>query len=223
VNGFVRDNGPSFCRFSALLAAAANVEFDVTATDESIRQVCATTLATCERGIVGDGGAPTCRSVAFASPCTATIGEYESCLSEEFGALNQAIAMAPDCSSLTAAYLRPRSSDVPISISDKLVLTNGAACKTFKSHCPGAFSSDAVGSSTTTTGSSSKGSPESPDGGGFGGRCGNGIVDPSEDCDGPNLNEQTCATATMAAFPLGTLSCTSSCRFDLSGCMAASH
>lgn len=106
-------------------------------------------------------------------------------------------------------------------ISDKLVLTNGAACKTFKSHCPGAFSSDAVGSSTTTT-SSSKGSPESPDAGGFGARCGNGIIEPGEECDGPNLDEQTCVTATMGAFTAGMLSCTSSCRLDLSGCMQAS-
>jgi hypothetical protein len=220
-NGFVRDNASSFCRFTGLLGAAVNVQFDTAVTDENVQQVCATALASCERNIVGDAGASKCRSGVFAPPCTATIGEYEGCVSEEFGKLNQVIAMTPDCSSLTVAYLRPRSSDM--SILDTAVLTNGPACKAFKDHCPGAFSSDTTGSSFTSTGSSSTGSPQFPDAGGPGIRCGNGLVDPSEDCDGVNLNEQTCATATMAAFTSGTLTCTSTCRFDLSGCTQSSR
>src|SRR5690242_16162476 len=45
--------------------------------------------------------------------------------------------------------------------------------------------------------------------------CNNGMIDPGEDCDGENLNNQTCATATMGAFTQGTLKCAAdaSCKF----------
>jgi Protein of unknown function (DUF1566) len=48
--------------------------------------------------------------------------------------------------------------------------------------------------------------------------CGNGVVDSSEQCDGSNLNGQTCQSQGFAG---GTLSCTSSCTFNTSGCFAA--
>jgi len=51
--------------------------------------------------------------------------------------------------------------------------------------------------------------------------CGNSSVDPGEQCDGSNLNGKTCASATAMASPYGTLSCTASCTFDTSRCMAA--
>jgi hypothetical protein len=45
--------------------------------------------------------------------------------------------------------------------------------------------------------------------------CGNGVVDVGEQCDGANLNEQTCETQ---GFDGGTLSCTAACQFDTTGC-----
>ncbi len=51
--------------------------------------------------------------------------------------------------------------------------------------------------------------------------CGNGGVDPGELCDGADLNGETCASATMNAAPTGTLSCTSTCNFDVGGCVGA--
>jgi len=45
--------------------------------------------------------------------------------------------------------------------------------------------------------------------------CGNGVVDPGEDCDGLNLNGGTCAGE---GFVGGTLACTSSCTYDTSQC-----
>ena len=48
--------------------------------------------------------------------------------------------------------------------------------------------------------------------------CGNGLVDPPEQCDGSNFNGESCATVSMYAAPNGVLRCTSSCTFDVSGC-----
>jgi len=47
--------------------------------------------------------------------------------------------------------------------------------------------------------------------------CGNGVIDPQEECDGSSLGGRTCFTF---GFDGGTLSCSSSCNgFDLSGCI----
>ncbi len=45
--------------------------------------------------------------------------------------------------------------------------------------------------------------------------CGNGVVEGAEHCDGTNLDGMTCAALNAGE---GTLACTSSCRFDFSGC-----
>ena len=45
--------------------------------------------------------------------------------------------------------------------------------------------------------------------------CGNGQLDPGEDCDGGNLGGATCSSE---GFFGGTLACTSSCTFDTSAC-----
>jgi Protein of unknown function (DUF1566) len=46
--------------------------------------------------------------------------------------------------------------------------------------------------------------------------CGNGMIDPGEQCDGTNLNGATCTS--LGFTNGGTLSCTASCDFNLSGC-----
>ncbi|HEX3594353.1 MAG TPA: hypothetical protein VHU80_04605 [Polyangiaceae bacterium] len=46
--------------------------------------------------------------------------------------------------------------------------------------------------------------------------CGNGVLDPDEECD--SLVQSTCATVTMGARPFGTIKCTPTCTFDSSGC-----
>ena len=50
--------------------------------------------------------------------------------------------------------------------------------------------------------------------------CGNGIIESGEDCDGANLNGQTC---TSRGFLGGTLACTSACKFDTSGCSVCNN
>ncbi len=49
--------------------------------------------------------------------------------------------------------------------------------------------------------------------------CGNGTVDPGEQCDGTDLNATRCEDL---GFPGGSLRCTSSCRFDTSQCSGGS-
>lgn len=48
--------------------------------------------------------------------------------------------------------------------------------------------------------------------------CGDGVISGSEQCDGSNLNGQTCLSLGYAS---GTLSCTNSCTFDNSNCKSS--
>lgn len=50
--------------------------------------------------------------------------------------------------------------------------------------------------------------------------CGNGVMDPGESCDGPDLGFQTCATVTFGSLPNGFLFCSPSCSFDTTFCTA---
>ena len=48
--------------------------------------------------------------------------------------------------------------------------------------------------------------------------CGNGAINPEEQCDGSNLNGNTCATL---GYSGGTLACNGSCQFNTAGCIPA--
>ena len=48
-------------------------------------------------------------------------------------------------------------------------------------------------------------------------RCGNGIIDSGEECDGTNLGSATCSSL-LKKTAEGKLSCTSNCRLDASAC-----
>ena len=45
--------------------------------------------------------------------------------------------------------------------------------------------------------------------------CGNGVIDPAEDCDGGDLDGKTCASL---GYTQGTLGCDAQCKLDSSGC-----
>ena len=52
-------------------------------------------------------------------------------------------------------------------------------------------------------------------------KCGNGIIEPGEVCDGPRLNDRTCASE-VGFGSKGTLICSPDClSFDVSGCTAS--
>lgn len=48
------------------------------------------------------------------------------------------------------------------------------------------------------------------------GNCGNGQIDSGEECDGSNLNNQTCSD--VGSYTGGTLSCNDDCSFNVSQC-----
>jgi hypothetical protein len=50
--------------------------------------------------------------------------------------------------------------------------------------------------------------------------CGDGSVDPEEDCDFGDLGGATCSSATAAAADMGDLECAAGCAFDTSGCFS---
>jgi hypothetical protein len=52
------------------------------------------------------------------------------------------------------------------------------------------------------------------------GRCGNGVAEGSEACDGSDLNNKSCESLTSGAST-GILSCTSTCEFTLAACRPA--
>jgi hypothetical protein len=52
--------------------------------------------------------------------------------------------------------------------------------------------------------------------------CGDGTIDPNEDCDGTNLGGNDCTTV-PGGFAGGTLGCDGSCNFDTSGCSVTSY
>lgn len=49
--------------------------------------------------------------------------------------------------------------------------------------------------------------------------CGNSVIDDGEDCDGTDLHGATCASTSLGALPGGHLACSSTCSFDLGGCV----
>ncbi|MDY0001648.1 MAG: hypothetical protein RBU30_10165, partial [Polyangia bacterium] len=60
--------------------------------------------------------------------------------------------------------------------------------------------------------------PSNNNNNGFVAPCGNGDLDPGEDCDGSSLEGETCQSLGYAG---GTLGCRNDCRFDLTGCEGA--
>ncbi len=56
-------------------------------------------------------------------------------------------------------------------------------------------------------------------GGTSGGGCGNGLLEPGEECDGDNLNGQSCESM---GFARGNLGCSDTCTFDYKQCVSKS-
>ena len=72
-----------------------------------------------------------------------------------------------------------------------------------------------TGGATATGGTTATGGATATGGNGVSLTCGDGKVDPGEDCDQSQLNGSTCMSL---GFDSGTLACTSNCRFSTSGC-----
>jgi cysteine-rich repeat protein len=81
----------------------------------------------------------------------------------------------------------------------------------------GATGGAATTSSTTASTSSTGGGPASSSATGVAHLCGDGMLDPGEECDGADLGGQTCQSL---GYTSGMLACNGSCKLDKSGCSA---
>jgi hypothetical protein len=211
--------GAALCKFSGLLAASFRHGFPGSAgTESEVRTACTDTQASCERSLRSDLGSSGCVPPPSGSSCTATVREYEACVSEEFATLEQALTGVPECSSLTLADLEPVSFDGG-TVRAEINPSGGRACTLLKERCPAAFASSGGSSgSRDFTSGGSRNDAGVFDAGAFGGTCGNGVAEPGEPCDSTDLGGFTCSVVTMGAHPNGRLSCSPSCQLDLTGC-----
>src|SRR3954462_12101787 len=69
-------------------------------------------------------------------------------------------------------------------------------------------SASSAGPGTTASGAGTGGMPS----------CGNGLLEPGEQCDGPKLGGKTCVSI-LQGFAAGTLGCDANCAFDTSKCI----
>jgi hypothetical protein len=79
---------------------------------------------------------------------------------------------------------------------------------------PGQEATDQFGTRTLTNFTAAMLCTPAVEGAGF---CGNGTIDPGEQCDGSNLKGASCLTL---GFATGTLACAPGCTYDISGCSA---
>jgi len=160
-------------------------------TDADLQAACAAAQTKCEAPIPFDDVVVHCDFQKPAAGCTATVGEFEACVAEYFVITEDSYSGFSACSSLTVADVKQLVGGPPTVVSPG----NYTACKTFNDKCPGAFAGSGV----------------SPD-------CGNGVLDPGEQCDGTNLDGETCASVTGGSLPNGELVCNPACLFDGSVC-----
>jgi hypothetical protein len=109
------------CNASALLATYAQATVETTATDADLRTSCAMLYSACVAG----GVTSMCSQIP--STCTATVSEYDTCVSDSTAALGG----LPECSWVTRASL-------PSSISRLTNPPSSAACTALQSKCPSA-------------------------------------------------------------------------------------
>jgi hypothetical protein len=216
--GYLQDNKDLLCKITGYLSASLDTSFGIAMADADVQSKCAESLAKCESD--QPFATPSaCKPLDISSDCSATVREYESCLTEELTQIRDYASGLPTCSQLTAASFDAQAT----THTDKVVIGRGPACKALQARCPEQFDEGAIGGSSSSSGSSTDvgSSPTTPlpDAGSFPVRCGNGVIDPGEDCDSINLNGQTCVSVTMGTHPAGTLHCQSTCQFDMSGCI----
>ncbi len=120
------------CKFAGYLTAAALAAFPG-ATDASIQEVCQGVVDPCLAAKPTDGGdsgetpADVCELVTpdTVKTCTATVGDIETCVTEQTDATTDAIKNAPACADITIDSLKESK---PAESSD--------ACKNVTSDCP---------------------------------------------------------------------------------------
>jgi hypothetical protein len=133
------------CHFAGF-GAALGASILGTATDADLQKACTDIEAKC-RSAAPSAEQSTCGKPT--STCTATVAEFEACVTDALAAATQAFATLPACSSITSSSL-------------SMLLTSGnggmtpavepASCKTLEQKCPGV--QDSTGLSSVTNSSS---------------------------------------------------------------------
>jgi hypothetical protein len=117
---------PTYCKLVGL--GAGSLAIGPNATDATVQQACSTALADCTSSDPVQIQHLGC-SVRPSSGCTATVGQYATCLDDAIAADVAASASLPACSSLTVSMLRgdggTTTGFVPAPAS---CMTFGAAC-----------------------------------------------------------------------------------------------
>lgn len=113
--------GP-WCRYLAILIAEI-----VSPADDSFQETCRAHYTTCLEGEqqLGEQGIKTCPSRT--ATCTATVGDYERCVTGSQLAFEATLAQVPDCDDVSVTDLPLRLASPPVS----------EACVAYTQKCPG--------------------------------------------------------------------------------------
>ncbi len=134
------------CHATGLGAAALASLLGGASADADLQKACSDAETACKNAPAsgGDGGAYTCGKPT--GTCTATVGEFEACISDATQAVNASIASAPSCATITKADIGN-----PLGAGDGGVtkLPTPASCQTVDQKCPSARASTGA---TTTSG-----------------------------------------------------------------------
>ena len=121
------------CRFTAIAFAAtggltsgAMPPASGTPSDTELQASCQSAFDQC---MMAAPGAPTANCQSFPATCMATVGEYEACLRDMPGFIDQTNATLPTCATVTRLSL--------ITVLG-VINTAPASCKTFQMKCGGA-------------------------------------------------------------------------------------
>lgn len=112
------------CQLEADAAAFIQAKSDAEA-----RTICKQQLDDCLAGASGNAGSADTGCQPPPASCTATVGEYETCLNDLSGAYDKALAGLPNCDTLTLAL-----SGLP---SSRPTLQSLGSCNTLASKCVG--------------------------------------------------------------------------------------
>jgi hypothetical protein len=113
------------CKTVALLAAALG---GMGGNASQLQSACQTAYDGCLKSVSTPPGSSSSSCATPSSKCTATVAEYEACLTAVPGLIDSALAAIPSCNNLTPAALQGSGAQT---------VTAPAACKTFEMKCPG--------------------------------------------------------------------------------------
>jgi hypothetical protein len=127
------------CHFAGF-SVALSASFFGAATDADLQKMCTDIQVKCL------GTTPTVEQSTCSKPtsaCSATVGEFEACVTDALAAATQAFATLPACSSITNASLSKLISGgnggMPMTVET-------ASCKTLEQKCPGVQDSTGLSS-----------------------------------------------------------------------------